>query len=136
MTSCPGRFVADAQLVQKTPQAGVYIMTAGKGADDPTALIKTARDVIAATVSHFDYVLIDTPPLLAANDALDFVAEYDLTYPMLKDSDEEAYPDYGVLSFPETFVIDRQGRIAASRRGPVDERFMREEVLPLVEAGA
>jgi len=66
-------------------------------------------------------------------DALDFVREYDLTYPMLKDSDEEVYPDYGVVQFPETFVIDADGRIAAIRRGPVDDEFMREEVLPLTK---
>ena len=70
------------------------------------------------------------------SDALDFVDEFDLSYPMLKDSDEEVYPDYGVVQFPETFVIDAEGRIAAIRRGPVDEEFMREEVLPLTKAGA
>ncbi len=69
-------------------------------------------------------------------DALDFVREFDLSYPMLKDSDEEVYPDYGVGQFPETFVIDPEGRIAAVRRGPVDDEFMREEVLPLTKAGA
>lgn len=68
-------------------------------------------------------------------DALDFIREYDLTYPMLKDSDEEVYPEYGVVQFPETFVIDAEGRIAAIRRGPVDEEFMREQVLPLTRAG-
>ena len=70
------------------------------------------------------------------SDALDFVGEFDLSYPMLKDSDEEVYPDYGVVQFPETFVIDTEGRIAAIRRGPVDEEFMREVVLPLTKAGA
>ena len=33
-----------------------------------------------------------------------------------------------MLGYPETFVIDRRGRIAAVRRGPVDEEFMREQV--------
>ena len=39
-----------------------------------------------------------------------------------------------MIAYPETFVIDRRGRIVASRRGPVDEAFMRREVAPLVEA--
>jgi cytochrome c biogenesis protein CcmG/thiol:disulfide interchange protein DsbE len=69
-------------------------------------------------------------------DALDFVRAFELSYPMLKDSDEEVYPEYGVGAFPETFVIDGEGRIAAIRRGPVDEEFMRQEVLPLTKAGA
>lgn len=67
------------------------------------------------------------------SDAQAFVRKYDLTYPMLKDADEALRPDYGIAGYPETFVIDRRGRISAVRRGPVDERFMREEVLPLME---
>jgi hypothetical protein len=37
-----------------------------------------------------------------------------------------------VVQYPETFVIDTEGRITAVRRGPVDERFMRSEVEPLL----
>ncbi|HZG48302.1 MAG TPA: TlpA disulfide reductase family protein [Thermoleophilaceae bacterium] len=66
-------------------------------------------------------------------DALDFIGEYGLSYPMLKDRDGEAMASYGVAQLPETFVIDRRGRIAAIRRGPVDEAFMRAEVAPLLE---
>ena len=69
-------------------------------------------------------------------DARDFARDYGLTYPMLRDGDGDSLDDWGVVAYPETFVIDRRGRIAASRRGPVDERFLREEVLPLVEAPA
>ncbi len=66
-------------------------------------------------------------------DAQDFIDEYDLTYPMLKDKDGDALESYGVVAYPETFVIDRDGRIAAVRRGPVDDAFMRTEVAPLLE---
>ncbi|MEJ7749940.1 MAG: TlpA disulfide reductase family protein [Thermoleophilaceae bacterium] len=67
------------------------------------------------------------------SDAQDFVEEFGLTYPMVKDTDEEVGRDYGVTGYPETFVVDREGRIVALKRGPVDDAFMREEVLPLVE---
>jgi cytochrome c biogenesis protein CcmG, thiol:disulfide interchange protein DsbE len=65
-------------------------------------------------------------------DAQEFIAEYGLTYPMLKDKDGDGLEKFGVVQYPETFVIDRAGRIAAVRRGPVDESFMRAEVLPLL----
>ena len=65
--------------------------------------------------------------------AQDFVDEYGLTYPMLKDKDGEGLDKFGVVAYPETFVIDRQGRIAAVARGPVDDAFMRRNVAPLVE---
>ena len=64
--------------------------------------------------------------------AQDFVDEYDLTYPMLKDKDGEGLDKFGVVAYPETFVIDRQGRIAAVASGPVDDAFMRRHVAPLL----
>jgi cytochrome c biogenesis protein CcmG/thiol:disulfide interchange protein DsbE len=67
------------------------------------------------------------------SDAKAFVREYGLSYPMLRDADGSTQKDLGVVAYPETFVIDRKGRIAATRRGPVDERFLRTTVLPLLE---
>jgi cytochrome c biogenesis protein CcmG/thiol:disulfide interchange protein DsbE len=66
-------------------------------------------------------------------DAQDFIDEYRLTYPMLKDKDGDALESFGVVAYPETFVIDGDGRIAAVRRGPVDEEFLTAEVAPLLE---
>ena len=65
-------------------------------------------------------------------DAQKFVADYKLTYPSMKDKDGHGIDTYGVAQYPETFVIDRQGRIAAVQRGPVDDRFMRTKVEPLL----
>jgi cytochrome c biogenesis protein CcmG, thiol:disulfide interchange protein DsbE len=69
-------------------------------------------------------------------DAQDFIDEYGLTYPMLRDGPGDTFEDFGILGLPETFVIDRQGRVAAVRRGPVDEEFMREQVVPLLKERA
>jgi cytochrome c biogenesis protein CcmG, thiol:disulfide interchange protein DsbE len=66
-------------------------------------------------------------------DAEDFIDEYGLSYPMLKDKAGDALESFGVVAYPETFVIDRDGRIRAVRRGPVDEAFMRTKVAPLLE---
>jgi cytochrome c biogenesis protein CcmG, thiol:disulfide interchange protein DsbE len=65
-------------------------------------------------------------------DAQEFIADYKLTYPMLKDKDGDGLERFGVVQYPETFVIDRQGRIAAVQRGPVDETFMQTKVEPLL----
>ena len=51
-------------------------------------------------------------------DAQDFIDEYDLTYPMLKDKDGHGIETFGVVQYPETFVIDPDGHITAVRRGP------------------
>jgi len=67
-----------------------------------------------------------------SSDARAFVREFGLTYPMLRDADGATQRSFGVVAYPETIVIDRAGRIAALKRGPVDEAFMRSEVAPLV----
>jgi cytochrome c biogenesis protein CcmG/thiol:disulfide interchange protein DsbE len=70
------------------------------------------------------------------DDAREFIAEYRLSYPMLRDGEGLTREDFAIVGFPETFVLDRRGRIAAVRRGPVDERFMREQVVPLLREKA
>jgi cytochrome c biogenesis protein CcmG/thiol:disulfide interchange protein DsbE len=68
--------------------------------------------------------------------AREFIDRYGLTYPMLRDGAGDTRERFGILGFPETFVIDREGRIAAFARGPVDDRFMREQVVPLLREQA
>jgi cytochrome c biogenesis protein CcmG, thiol:disulfide interchange protein DsbE len=65
-------------------------------------------------------------------DALGFVRRYELSYPSLRDRDGEYAERYATLGFPETFVIDRRGRIAATRRGPVDRRWLERTLPPLL----
>ena len=62
-----------------------------------------------------------------------FIDRYDLSYPMLRDGEGASRESYGIIGFPETFVIDRRGGIAAAQRGPVDDAFMRSQVAPLLE---
>jgi cytochrome c biogenesis protein CcmG/thiol:disulfide interchange protein DsbE len=71
-----------------------------------------------------------------SDDARSFAAKYGLTYPMLRDGPGDIRDEFGILGLPETFVVDRRGRIAAVARGPVDERFMREQVAPLLREQA
>ena len=70
------------------------------------------------------------------SDALAFIAQFHLTYPMLRDPGGQVKSKLGVTGFPETFVLDRAGRVAALDRGPVDDAFMRHTVLPLVQEPA
>ncbi|HEY6780640.1 MAG TPA: TlpA disulfide reductase family protein [Thermoleophilaceae bacterium] len=57
-----------------------------------------------------------------------FIREYDLTYPQLRDKSSEFVGKLGIIGFPETFVIDRKGYIAAVQRGPVTDGFMQGAV--------
>jgi cytochrome c biogenesis protein CcmG/thiol:disulfide interchange protein DsbE len=70
----------------------------------------------------------------ATDDARAFVAEFGLTYPQLRDGDgRDRREAYGMTGFPESFLVDPEGRLALIRRGPVDEEILREQALPLIE---
>ena len=66
-------------------------------------------------------------------DALGFIQKHNLTYPQLDDRDGTSIKKLGTAQYPESFVIDRQGRVTALMRGPVDDAWMREHVLPLLQ---
>jgi cytochrome c biogenesis protein CcmG/thiol:disulfide interchange protein DsbE len=73
---------------------------------------------------------VDTQDL--ASDANGFIGKYKLTYPMLRDKDGSQIRKWGTIAFPETFVIDRDGKVVALRRGTIDDKFMQEAVAPLL----
>lgn len=66
------------------------------------------------------------------DDALSFARRYDLTFPNLRDADGRFAEEYGSRAFPETFIIDRDGRVADRRRGPVDQAWIDEHLIPLL----
>lgn len=53
------------------------------------------------------------------SDALDFVREFKQTYPMLRDRDGERKRAWRLTGIPETFLVDREGRIAWAFRGQI-----------------
>jgi cytochrome c biogenesis protein CcmG/thiol:disulfide interchange protein DsbE len=82
-----------------------------------------------------DVVVIGMDTEDLSGDAQDFVREFDLTYEMLHDGDGERKDAYGIFALPETFLIDPNGDLALIQRGPVDEKFLNEQVKPLIDGG-
>jgi cytochrome c biogenesis protein CcmG, thiol:disulfide interchange protein DsbE len=70
----------------------------------------------------------------STEDALGFVRRYGLTYPQLRESGgDDRKEAYGMTGFPESFLIDPRGRIASIRRGPLDQHYLDETVLPMIQ---
>jgi cytochrome c biogenesis protein CcmG/thiol:disulfide interchange protein DsbE len=68
-----------------------------------------------------------------SKDANKFVIENKLTYPIIRYSSRDATKDFGTKRMPETFVIDRDGKVAALQRFQVDDEWL-NTVLPQVLA--
>lgn len=69
----------------------------------------------------------DTP-----DKAQKFIADFGLTFPNAPDRSGKVSIDYGVYGVPETFFIDRRGRIRAKHVGAVTDGVFRAQVEPLL----
>jgi cytochrome c biogenesis protein CcmG, thiol:disulfide interchange protein DsbE len=56
-----------------------------------------------------------------ASDARRFVAAHGLTFPMLEDGSGDVTGSYGISQVPETYVLNRQGRVVAHLAGPITQ---------------
>lgn len=77
------------------------------------------------TIVGIDYE--DTP-----GDAQAFVRQQHITYPILRDLGGNLSHRWGVNGVPETFVLDRQGRVVNLRREQLAGSWLSEAVAPLL----
>ena len=63
-----------------------------------------------------------------STDAKAFVARFKLTYPSLRDTSGEFAHSYGTNELPESFILDRSGRIVAIERGQIGPPFVSRAV--------
>jgi cytochrome c biogenesis protein CcmG, thiol:disulfide interchange protein DsbE len=66
-------------------------------------------------------------------DARRFAKRFDLTFPLVYDGPGDSLDEWGVTGFPETFVLDRQGRVVAAFVGDVTSDEDRRELRAAVE---
>jgi cytochrome c biogenesis protein CcmG/thiol:disulfide interchange protein DsbE len=64
----------------------------------------------------------------AAPDSQSFIRHYRLTYLNLRDNDGAFAHSFGTDKLPETFVLDRAGKVVALSRGEIDEPFLKRAV--------
>jgi cytochrome c biogenesis protein CcmG, thiol:disulfide interchange protein DsbE len=70
----------------------------------------------------------------STNDAKDYLHDYHLTYPVVRDADGNFANSLGVNGVPETFVIGRDGRVQAFNDGPLTASWL-NQTLPKILAG-
>ena len=68
-----------------------------------------------------------------SSDSEQFVRQEHITYPVIRDVSGTFVRSFGTTGVPETFVINRQGRIAALRRYQLDSKWV-QQTLPRILA--
>jgi cytochrome c biogenesis protein CcmG/thiol:disulfide interchange protein DsbE len=66
------------------------------------------------------------------SDSEAFVRQNHITYPVVRDVSGNFVRSYGTLGIPETFVIDRSGRVAAVRRFQLDNHWLATVLPPIL----
>jgi cytochrome c biogenesis protein CcmG, thiol:disulfide interchange protein DsbE len=70
----------------------------------------------------------------ATPDSEQFVREHGLSYPNLRDDGGEFASAYGTTEVPESFLLNRRGRIVAISRGQIDGTFVAKAIRLAEEA--
>jgi cytochrome c biogenesis protein CcmG, thiol:disulfide interchange protein DsbE len=66
-------------------------------------------------------------------DARRFVERFGLTFPIVYDGPGDTLGGYGVTGFPETFVLDRQGKVVEAFAGAVNAEQERARLRAAIE---
>ena len=69
-----------------------------------------------------------------AGDARKFIRHHNLTYPVVHDNKNVTEPKYGVALLPETFFVDRNGRVVGHVAGQVTESDLRTGIEKALKA--
>ena len=65
-----------------------------------------------------------------------YVHAKDVTYPVVEDAGSKAALAYGLRGVPETFVVNRSGRIVSHVIGPVSRAALSSEINSILATGA
>jgi thiol-disulfide isomerase/thioredoxin len=87
----------------------------------------TLRSLSASLGDHATVVAVDWDD--AGGAARAFVRKHGWKFPVLADTTGAAGEKYGLIGLPTSFVLDPQGRIVATFRGPQSEARLRQALL-------
>jgi cytochrome c biogenesis protein CcmG/thiol:disulfide interchange protein DsbE len=85
------------------------------------------------TLAHSNATLIGVTYLDNSGSSEQFAHRYGIKYPVLRDVSGNFVRSFGTTGVPETFVINRQGRIQALERFPVTSQWL-SQTLPHILA--
>ncbi len=66
-------------------------------------------------------------------EVVEFVRQYRLSFPVLLDPEGRSLAAFGNMALPNTYVIDRAGKIRLAWTGPVDRKSLETYLTPLLE---
>jgi|SRR5947209_3088584 len=87
-------------------------------------------------LSKRDGTVLGVTYLDNTSDSEAFARQEHITYPVVRDVNGSFVHSWGVDAVPETFVIDRRGRVAALRRFQLAGNWLQRTVAPILAEGS
>jgi cytochrome c biogenesis protein CcmG, thiol:disulfide interchange protein DsbE len=88
---------------------------------DEAPVLETAQKALAASG---DGTVFGATYQDVSNKSVEFEREHGITYPSVRDLETKLAHEYGTSKLPETFVLDRKGRVVAISRGQISQSFL------------
>ncbi len=68
----------------------------------------------------------------SAEEVQNFVDKYNVTFPILLDSDGTVAQLFGVQGLPTSFFVDKEGHVLGYQPGPVTKEMLEQGITPLL----
>jgi cytochrome c biogenesis protein CcmG/thiol:disulfide interchange protein DsbE len=81
-----------------------------------------------ATLRRYHGTVLGVTYKDATPDSENFVRQFHLTYPSLRDGTGSFASTYGTDQLPESFIVDRYGRVVALYRGEIGKEFIEKAI--------
>ncbi len=126
----------DGEIVSLSQFSGQVVLLdfwgswCGPCRSEAAALERTWRSYRDRGVAFLGVSVFDTE-----KGALDFIEEFDVTYPTGPDIKGVIAIEYGLTGVPEKYFIDRGGHVVKKFVGPMDEDVLRSVLDGLLAAG-
>jgi cytochrome c biogenesis protein CcmG/thiol:disulfide interchange protein DsbE len=92
------------------------------------------NDAAKAHAGRVVFLGVDVQDL--ESDALRFLERYETNYVSVRDGRNSTYGSYGLTGLPETYFLDRRGRVIAHSIGEISEDELKAGIAAAVEEGA
>jgi cytochrome c biogenesis protein CcmG/thiol:disulfide interchange protein DsbE len=87
-------------------------------------------------ISNHGATILGVTYLDNSSDSAAFVRQHHITYPVIRDVDGNFVRSFGTTGVPETFIIDRAGRIVALRRYQLAGTWLQQTVAKVLKESA
>ena len=88
------------------------------------------------SIATHDATILGVTYLDNSTDSAQFVRQNHITYPVIRDVSGNFVRSFGTTGVPETFVIDRRGRIVAVRRYQLAGNWLQQTVAQVLKEQA